>query len=927
VTRARRLLTGEAGPGPALALAVIALIGAFLATGGPREVTSLQNSALRQTLASAGAFGISAQADWQLTGGTPMSAGQIQLAGGVMGGFIRPPLIAPAGQRWAGLTLPFLQVQGAAPQAILGGPPVLEVGYRSALTRHARLISGSLPRAATTSGHATVVQAAVTAATAARFGLRPGSAILLGRLPSMPAGAPSLVLRVTGLLAPTGPSSSFWTRDPALAGPVVMQMSAPGGHAVGGPNVWAAGVLVGPAELAAVQAAYNGSFATLTWDYPVATGGLTAAQAPGMLAVMTSLTSGDAGAAALAQAAPPLETPPALTAGGAGTLAGFLAAQAAVGSTDALLLAGVAAAIAILLLVGAVVLAGAYRAELTLMRARGASTGQVAARMLGTSAGAAGPAVAAGVAAAVAAVPDGGNTVSWVLAALVAVIALAAPALLAAWEHRGLRSLAGGRRGDLVIGRRSARRVVAEATVVAIIAGAVVALRVRGLTPGAGVDPYLVAAPVLIAVAAGLIAARVYPFPLRGLLRFTSARRGPVGYLGIARSARSRPVPLLPALALVVAIAVIALGGMVRAAVTGGQEAASWRQVGADALVGAAGRQISIGPPAQAAIAAAPGVARAAAVYVAAPGAPGQGDLLIGSGGGVQAGVVIADPARYAALVAGTPWPAFPARALAPPAHGGAAAGTVPVIASPGVAAAMGTGPRRLAFASSQLTIRVAATVGSTPALPGGGSFLILPSWASPRLAASTVPDAMLLTGSAIDVPALRAVVARVLPGGQVVSRAAVLAAAAGSPAVRGSDLALDLSAAAAAACGAAAVLLGVLLAGRDRTRLGVWLTAMGMTSRQARRLALLDALPLLLIAILGGELAGLAAGPLIGPGLDLSAFTGSSAPVPVRPDLVALIAPAAGAVILIMAAAMGQNALIRSRAAAVLRVDDGGSG
>jgi putative ABC transport system permease protein len=119
-------------------------------------------------------------------------------------------------------------------------------------------------------------------------------------------------------------------------------------------------------------------------------------------------------------------------------------------------------------------------------------------------------------------------------------------------------------------------------------------------------------------------------------------------------------------------------------------------------------------------------------------------------------------------------------------------------------------------------------------------------------------------------------------------------------------------------------VLLGVLLSGRDRTRLGVWLTAMGMTAGQARRLALLDALPLLLIAILGGELASLALGPLIGPGLDLSAFTGSSAPVPLRPDLVALIAPAAGALILITAVAAGQNVLIRRRAGAVLRLDEG---
>jgi putative ABC transport system permease protein len=141
---------------------------------------------------------------------------------------------------------------------------------------------------------------------------------------------------------------------------------------------------------------------------------------------------------------------------------------------------------------------------------------------------------------------------------------------------------------------------------------------------------------------------------------------------------------------------------------------------------------------------------------------------------------------------------------------------------------------------------------------------------------------------------------------------------------VHASDVALEEAAAASAACAAAAVLLGVLLTGRDRTRIGVWLTAMGMTARQARRLALLDALPLLIVAILGGELASLALGPLIGPGLDLSAFTGSSTPVPLRPDLVALIAPAAGALILIMVAAAVQNALIRRRTSTVIRLDEG---
>ncbi len=927
-SRCWRLLAGEAGPGPALALAVIALLSAFVATAGPREITSLQNSALRQTLASAGAFGISATADWHLTStGPPLTAAQIQVMAGAMGGYLRPPLVSPAAQRWAGLTMPFLAVLNPAPRAVLGGPPILEVAYRSALASHARLISGSLPQAATSArpaGRRTViVPAAVTAATAARLGLRPGSQLRLGRMPSMSASDPSLVLSVTGVLRPAGPSSSFWTGDPALAAPAVFSN--------GGAAIWAAGVFVGPGELAAVQTAYTGALGTISWDFPLETSGLAASQAPRMLAAMTSLTSGNAGEAALQAAGPPLENPPTLSADGAGTLAAFLASQAAVGTTDALLLASVAAATAILLLVGAVVLAEARRTELALVRARGGSTGQVATRMLGATAGVACPALAAGIAAGVVAVPDGGNTASWALAALVAATALAAPALLSAWEvrgggHHGRRSPVAAGRDDLVLPRRSARRLVAETTALVIIVGAVVALRVRGLAPGAGIDPYLVSAPVLIAVAAGMIAARVYPVPLRALLRFTAARRGSVAYLGIARSARSRSVPLLPALALVVAMAVIALGGMVRSAVSSGQVAASWQQVGADAVVSAAGARPSISPAAQAAIAHVPGVRHTAAVYVITSGSAQAGNLLVGPTGAVPAGVVIADPAQYAALVAGTPWPAFPARRLAPPPAGpGPRGGPVPVIASPSVAARIRAGSRQLAFASSQLNIRVAAIAASTPALPGGGSFVIIPSWASSRLAASTTPNTMLLTGAAINVRDLQAVVARALPGGQVVSRAAVLRAAAGSPAVHGSDLAFDLSVAAAFACAVAAVLLGVLLSGRDRTRLGVWLTAMGMTGSQARRLALLDALPLLLIAILGGELAGLVLGPLIGPGLDLSAFTGSSAPVAVRPDAVALITPAVGAVILIAAAAVGQNALIRSRSATVLRLDEGG--
>lgn len=201
--------------------------------------------------------------------------------------------------------------------------------------------------------------------------------------------------------------------------------------------------------------------------------------------------------------------------------------------------------------------------------------------------------------------------------------------------------------------------------------------------------------------------------------------------------------------------------------------------------------------------------------------------------------------------------------------------------------------------------------------------FVIVPAWAASRLPFSVAPNTVLLMGARINLSDLRAVARHVLAGSQVTSRSAVLQAAADQPVVHASDLVFDQAAGAAAGCAVAAVLLGLLLSGRDRARLATWLAAMGMTGRQGRRLTVLETLPLLLVAILGAEIASLALGPLIGPGLALAPFTGTPAPVPLRPNLFALAVPAAGALILIMTAAIGRNALTRRRAAKLLRLDE----
>ncbi len=911
--RLRRLAAGDAGAGPAAALAVVALLCALIATAGPRLLVSMENAALRQILAGAGPLdrSVSASASWIPQPGASVSAGQVAAMGRTVGASLPASVVSPPGERWAALTGPPETVRNPSPRAVIGGPPQLELGYRTGVLRYATMVSGSLPVSATLAGpphhRVMLMQAAVSAATAARFALRAGSRIQM----DMSVTGYPLVLQVTGVFRAARPDSAFWAYDPLLASP----QTAPLGHT----QIWQGAVLIGAGALQVAEAAYTGDSLRLFWDYPVDTGRLTAADVSPVLSGLTGLAGGPAGLIAVQQAGAPLSGPLTIQNGIAVPLGTFAGRVAAVAEIDSLTVIGIFAVALILLLVSAVTLAGAHGAELALVRARGGSARQVAALMAGRAACVAAAPLAIGIAAAVLATRSGGTSWSWALAGIVAVMTVAAPAAVGTWQHRTTRPVAGSGRGDVVTPRRSARRLVAELTVAAALAGGAAALRLRGLGAGAGIDPYLSSVPVLVAMVAAVIAARAYPVPLRAVLPLAARRRTAVSYLGLASVARSRQAPLLPAMALVVAIAVVALSGTVQAAMRDGQVAASWRQVGADVVIQAqGGRAPTVTAAAQRAVARVPGVAHAVAAYQVQAGSPIAGTLVTGSTS-VAVGVLIVDPGEYAALTSDTPWHSFPSASLARPPRG---TGALPVIASPRIAALIRRGGTELDFGSSPLALHVAGVVASTPAFPGGGPFLIMPRWEAARLRAPLPPTVMLVTGTGINGRALRAAVRRTLPGAQIISRAAVLRAQASSPLLGSSRLLFLLGLWAAACCSAASVILAMGLARRERAAAAARLAALGMTGGQVRAMALLQPLPLLLTAIIGGELAGLALAPLIGPALDLSAFTGSAAPVPVRPDAFALLAPAAGLVLLVAALAVTDTLLARrTRAAAALRI------
>jgi hypothetical protein len=70
-----------------------------------------------------------------------------------------------------------------------------------------------------------------------------------------------------------------------------------------------------------------------------------------------------------------------------------------------------------------------------------------------------------------------------------------------------------------------------------------------------------------------------------------------------------------------------------------------------------------------------------------------------------------------------------------------------------------------------------------------------------------------------------------------------------------------------------------------------------------------LEALPLLVVAVAGGLLAALALPVAVGPALNLAVFVGSGPAVTVRPGLLPLAVAAGGTAVLVIVTALGQSA------------------
>ena len=892
-----------AAAGSTLALALLVCGCVFTAMAGPALSLHTQSQALHQTLAglSSTTKTVQVTASWGNftgplvdTGASPspnLTESELaQTTREIGDGLAALRLPLRAGQ-WAGLSTKLFVVSGAGPRAQAKRPPRLEVVYRDPLTSNAQLEAGTYASAAVPAG---MLAVAATAQTAARFGLRPGTRL------SVAAPSGPVRLFVTAILAERAPGSTFWAQDSTVGTPALNDASIN--------PYWTGGVFADPGQLAVMQDTFGGPGMDLTWEFPLDVGGVTAAGAQGLAnalnraaTVPLPLTGRLAASAGALTVTSPLTS----------VLSLFLATQAAIETVLLLLFVSLIVTGAAVILLAARMIVARRAGELIMLRARGGSLRQVATVMARAAVLAAGPAAVLGAGLAIAVIPGAAasSSAGWPLAGIAVAAALAGPPAIAVWQYRKpspgsnpARILSAGN------GRpsRTWRRPVAEITACAAAAAGLVVLHNQGLPAAGGaggIDLYLTITPVLVAIPVVVVMLRLYPLVVRGLLAWSARGAGATGFVALSQAARSSLIGVLPAFALVLALSLATFAGMVNNAITSGEISASWHVTGADAVIETGPGSGPVTPAAVRAIASVRGVRQATAVW--------NTNWITPSGQPVTMTAV--DPASYAALVAGTPFPAFPAARIGTRPGGVLSSGTtVPVLASPSAAALLSAGAAQLTsqFPIGPVKVRVAGTLSSTPAHPGGGTFVIVPLETLPGQAGQPTPNMVLVTGSAIDDAQLSAVIGKWIPASITTFRAAVLASLTGSPLQHGAGLIIVLTIAAAAAFGLFIVILGLALGSTERELTLARLAVMG--HERTTGLVMAETMPAVLAAIVAGAVCAVALPRLIGSSIDLSAFTGTSAPVQFQPDVLALALPAVTIALLALAVLATETRALR---------------
>ncbi|MFI0240117.1 FtsX-like permease family protein [Streptomyces sp. NPDC016845] len=876
-------------PGAAAGLFLLVLLTSCLAAAFPRAVDRYEDRGLRQAVAAEAPSrrildvtstdpGVELppdERDEALTGDVTRAAyGKIVAA-------LPKPFVTDADESSYGLRTVAEELPGR--DDWLPRPDDLQPQFamyaQNGLADHAKVAAGRLPGP----GHtATRVEAAVTRETARTLRLRPGSVI---HVPSVDARL--IAVHITGVVTPRNPSGAYWSATPLLRTPQtrLTQNMPP-------MRFWSAALLVHPD---AAPALLHTGPVERYWHLPSDTSTLRTRELPALRDALAYVTDGP-GSLKVQDATGSTTTD--VTSGLVEVVARFDELRSGITPVVSVAAYGTGTVACVVLFMAAGLTADRRRGELALLRARGGSLRGIGGRLLAETAVVAVPAGALGCLLAVVAVPGGRLSPAVYAAGAVVLVACAALPVRAMAAHR--RARLHGARDDVATTRPSARRTVAELTVLVLAVGAIVALRRRGATDGG--DGLVALAPVLVGVVAAFVLVRVYPLLLRRLIGPTGRLRGAVGHLSLARAARAKAGPgttVLPLLALLTALTTAAFGGSVLAGIDTARDHAALLATGADARVDG-DAPLSAARVAQ--IRRTPGVGTVTPATIRRDAEVREGTRRLS--------LAAVDPESYARLSHRTGLGAFSAQQLKAPKGDEA----LPAVVSPSMAALFADGRLGLWMNGEDVTLRVAAVRETTPAL--SDDFLIVDRAALSRVTgAPNRPTTLLLTATrtrtyaGIDAAALRAAAApdRL----SVTLRATERARYIDSPLQTGATGIYVAAVAAGAGFAALALLLALARAAPERLALLARLRTMGLTRRQARRLLVLEALPQALLAAAGGALTGWAAIRLLSPGLDLTSLalaqTTGAAANHLSTDPLSLFLPAVTVVLLTVGVASAQ--------------------
>ncbi|MER7701395.1 hypothetical protein ABTX81_00635 [Kitasatospora sp. NPDC097605] len=576
------------------------------------------------------------------------------------------------------------------------------------------------------------------------------------------------------------------------------------------------------------------------------------------------------------------------------------------------------AGVGVVVLCLAAALAGDRRlAELRLLQARGGSRTGVLRRLLAEGAVTVLPAATLAAVLALVLLPTPRWGAAVLAATAVTLFSLLALPLRAArlWS----RPRPGGAR----------RRVVGELAVLGLTIAAVAEVRRRGVAPvGAGADPLLVAAPLLLALTGGLLLARLQPLLLGALARTTARRPGAIGFLGLARAARGSGGGLpsvLPLLALLLAVTTAGFGATILGAVDTARTAAARLSVGGDASV-VVPIGVTVSSDFSDEAAKLPGIRASARIW-----ADTEVFVLGDNNGATRVFAVVADPAAYAEISRSLGRGAFDPAALS--GGTGSPDAPVPALLSRALAEKLGPAPtNRLRLPNGgELLAATAGTVDATPALQGDDRlFVVLPAGPAVALAPELGRANLWLATGSVDLGELRRLVREkvvtgteraagesgtgALPDGYTVRTSAAVTAELGDDPLQRSAARLFWTAVlGAGSLALIAALLTLVRAAPERTAVLARLRTMGLRPRQGLSLILVETLPQTLVAAVGGGLVALAAVALLGPSFDLSILVGADVARGLPVSVPAVLLPTFGLAGLVSAGIVAE-ALIAGR-------------